>query len=96
MVTSSTQLLRHNIKQIVTTNLIFINNYALLIAFYSSGLSEVLRAVNLVMINAVKIGKNIIPAAAKATDRTCPIVVTATIFDPTVVTSINDHQRAFQ
>lgn len=31
------QLSRHNIKQIVTTNLIFNNNYALLIAFLLFG-----------------------------------------------------------
>ena len=42
----------------------------------------------------VKIGNIIIPNAANSTDNTLPVTVTAIIFDPTVVTSINAHHNA--
>lgn len=45
-------------------------------------------------INELNLGNIIIPNAANSTDNTLPVTVTAIIFDPTVVTSINAHHNA--
>lgn len=51
---------------------------------------------NLVVTQAVNIGKKIIPAAARTTARVCPSLVTPKILEPTVVTFMSDQLKAFQ